>query len=248
MKRVLVVAGVAAMMTTMTSMVPGTAALAQTEKGKKPKLTVSTDIVASVGQTPITVKGSGYDPKKGIYVALCQDNGAGAKPGPCYGGRDNTSQAWLSGSALSQSMGASKLNAKGTFSVKLKVAAKGEGLDCTKVKCVLASRNDHFATDDRGQDVLIPVRVGKLSASKFGRLGAKKGRLNIVLTHTLDGKKATWKGQRVYFELKKKGKWVRVASSLTSADGTAKAKVNKKGTYRAVFTGTKKAVSKTTKY
>lgn len=245
MKRVLVVAGVAAMVTTMMS---GTAALAQTEKGKKPKLTVSTDIVASAGQTKVTVKGSGYDPKKGIYVALCQDNGAGEKPGPCYGGREGTSQAWLSGSALSQSMGASKLNAKGTFSVKLNLAAKAEGLDCTKVKCVLASRNDHFATDDRGQDVLIPVRVGRLGASKFGRLAAKKGKLNVVLTHTLNGKKATWGGQRVYFELKKKGKWVRVASSLTSGKGTAKAKVSKKGTYRAVFTGTKKAVSKTARY
>ncbi|GAA2737014.1 hypothetical protein [Actinocorallia aurantiaca] len=244
MKRVLVVAGVAAMMATM---MPGTA-LAQTEKGKKPKLTVSTDVVAPTGRTAVTVKGSGYDPKKGVYVALCQDNGAGQKPGPCYGGREGTSQAWVSGSALSQSMGASKLSAKGTFSVKLTVAAKGEGLDCTKVKCVLASRNDHFATEDRGQDVLIPARVGRLGASKFGRLGAKKGRLNVVLTHTLNGKKATWGGQRVYFELKKKGKWVRVASALTSANGTAKAKANKKGTYRAVFTGTKKAVSKTARY
>lgn len=244
MKRVLVVAGAAALTTVM---VPGTA-LAETEAGKKPKLTVSTDVVAPKGRTVVTVKGTGYDPKKGIYVALCQDNGAGKKPGPCYGGREGASQAWLSGSALSQSMGADKLGPKGAFQVKLTLEAKSENLDCTKVKCVIASRNDHFATDDRGQDVLIPARVGRLGASKFGRLSAKKGRLSVVLTHTLNGKKAAWRGQRVHFELKKKGKWVRVASALTSANGTAKAKVSKKGTYRAVFTGTKKAVSKTAKY
>ena len=244
MKRVLVVAGAAALL----SVTVQGAAQAETEAGKKPRLTVSTDVIAPQGRTAVTVKGSGYDAKKGVYVALCQDNGAGKKPGPCYGGREGTSQAWLSGSALSQSMGAAKLNAKGSFSVKLTLEARGEGLDCTKVKCVIASRNDHFATDDRGQDVLVPARVGRLGSSKFGRLGAKKGKLNVVLTHTLDGRKAAWRGQRVYFELKKKGKWVRVASALTSANGTAKAKVARKGAYRAVFTGTKRAVSKTARY
>ncbi|MFF6978154.1 immunoglobulin domain-containing protein [Streptomyces sp. NPDC008343] len=52
------------------------------------KLTVTpVDNLATENQT-LKVTGSGYDPGKGIYVALCVDNGDGEPPTPCIGGVD----------------------------------------------------------------------------------------------------------------------------------------------------------------
>ncbi|GAB3680199.1 hypothetical protein GCM10027589_50370 [Actinocorallia lasiicapitis] len=244
MKRVLVAVSVSVLAAAGVS----APAAAETEYGKKPKLTVSTDVIAPKGGTKVTVKGSGYAANKGVYVALCKDNGKGVKPGPCYGGdRGGAAQAWVSGLALAQGMGATKLGKGGTFTATLTLGAAAGDLDCTKVRCVIATRNDHFATADRSQDVLIPARVGKLTAAKLTVKRAKKT-LTATLALTLDGKKASWPGQKVYLERKAGKKWVRVGSALTSGKGVVKLKLAKKGTYRTVFTGGRKAVSASVKY
>lgn len=247
MKRVLAAAGVVA----VAVFGMGGSAQAETVAGKKPSLTVSTDVVAPTGTTKVTVKGSGFNPKKGVYVALCQDNGAGKKPGPCYGGnRGGAAQAWLSGSPVSQAMGAKKFGAKGTFKVTLTVGAVAEGLDCTKVKCVLASRADHFAPEDRSLDVLVPARIGKLTKTAISGTNAVKkgGKVTVTgrLFQTLDGTQTFWAGQKVYLEYRAKGKkWVKVGDALTKANGQVKIKATaKKGAYRLTFSGTKKAASK----
>ncbi|MGF0169156.1 immunoglobulin I-set domain protein [Streptomyces sp. Marseille-Q5077] len=126
------------------------------------KLTVTpVNNLATENQT-LKVTGSGYDPMKGIYVALCVDNGDGELPTPCIGGVDMTggshSSAWISsdlpdyGEDLAIPYGAG-----GTFEVELTVDAKDEYTDCFKATCVLATRNDHTLSGDRSQDVRVPV-------------------------------------------------------------------------------------------
>ncbi|MFE7648161.1 hypothetical protein [Streptomyces phaeoluteigriseus] len=54
------------------------------------KLTVTpVNDLATENQT-LKVTGSGYDERKGVYVALCVDNGPGELPTPCVGGVDMT--------------------------------------------------------------------------------------------------------------------------------------------------------------
>ncbi|MGI5379318.1 immunoglobulin I-set domain protein [Streptomyces sp. CA-251387] len=126
------------------------------------KLTVTpVNDLATEDQT-LKVTGSGYDVKKGIYVALCVDNGDGELPTPCIGGVDMTggshSSAWISsnppdyGEELATPYGEG-----GTFEVELTVDAKDEYTDCFTSTCVLATRNDHTLSGDRSQDVKVPV-------------------------------------------------------------------------------------------
>ncbi|MEU8748995.1 immunoglobulin domain-containing protein [Streptomyces chartreusis] len=126
------------------------------------KLTVTpVNDLATKNQT-LKVTGSGYDTRKGIYVALCVDNGDGELPTPCIGGVDMSggshSSAWISsdppdyGEELAVPYGAG-----GTFEVELTVDAKDEYTDCFKATCVLATRNDHTLSGDRSQDVKVPV-------------------------------------------------------------------------------------------
>lgn len=126
------------------------------------KLTVTpVNNLATEDQT-LKITGTGYDTKKGIYVALCVDNGDGELPTPCIGGVDMTggshSSAWISsnppdyGEELAIPYGSG-----GTFDVELTVDAKDAYTDCFKAKCVLATRNDHTLSGDRSQDVKVPV-------------------------------------------------------------------------------------------
>ncbi|GAV40132.1 immunoglobulin domain-containing protein [Streptomyces acidiscabies] len=126
------------------------------------KLTVTPVNDLAVEQQTVRVTGSGYDEAKGVYVALCVDNGAGQLPTPCIGGVDMTgashSSAWISsnppdyGEELATPYGDG-----GTFSVSLALDAKDAYTDCFKVTCVLATRADHTLSGDRSQDVKVPV-------------------------------------------------------------------------------------------
>lgn len=117
--------------------------------------------LATENQT-LKITGSGYDEEKGIYVALCVDNGEGELPTPCIGGVDMSgashSSAWIStnppdyGEELAIPYGEG-----GSFEVELSVDAKDEFTDCFKVTCVLATRADHTLSGDRSQDVKVPV-------------------------------------------------------------------------------------------
>ncbi|MCD7436886.1 immunoglobulin domain-containing protein [Streptomyces lincolnensis] len=126
------------------------------------KLTVTpVNHLATENQT-LKITGSGYDEDKGIYVALCVDNGEGELPTPCIGGVDMSgashSSAWISsnppdyGEELATPYGAG-----GSFEVELTVDAKDEFTDCFKATCVLATRADHTLSGDRSQDVKVPV-------------------------------------------------------------------------------------------
>ncbi|MFK0121501.1 YncE family protein [Streptomyces sp. NPDC090994] len=126
------------------------------------KLTVS----ASAGLDPagetVRVTGSGYDTTKGIYVALCKDNGDNRVPSPCLGGADVTgggsASRWIVpaddpyAGDLAQPWGAG-----GTFDVDLELTARDSGLDCLQVACSVVTRVDHRASGDRSQDVRVPV-------------------------------------------------------------------------------------------
>ncbi|MBD8062452.1 hypothetical protein H9624_08955 [Actinomycetaceae bacterium Sa1BUA1] len=118
----------------------------------------------------VTVSGSGFDTSKGVYVALCVDNGAGRQPGPCLGGVDmegaGGASAWISsnppayGEGLAQPF--TESGGRGSFSVTLGVSAADSFTDCLDPAvapngCVIGTRADHTRGGDRSADVRIPV-------------------------------------------------------------------------------------------
>lgn len=118
----------------------------------------------------VSVSGSGFDTSKGVYVALCVDNGAGRQPGPCLGGVDmegaGGASAWISsnppayGEGLAQPF--TESGGKGSFSVTLSVSAADAFTDCLDPAvapngCVIGTRADHTRGGDRSADVRIPV-------------------------------------------------------------------------------------------
>ncbi|MFE4692894.1 YncE family protein [Streptomyces sp. NPDC056749] len=126
------------------------------------KLTVTpVNHLATVGQK-LKVTGSGYDEEKGVYVALCVDNGEGELPSPCVGGvdmsGDSHTSAWISSNPPDYGKDlAIPYTAGGSFGVELTVDAKDEFTDCFVSTCVLVTRADHTLSGDRSQDVKVPV-------------------------------------------------------------------------------------------
>ncbi|MFF8483246.1 immunoglobulin I-set domain protein [Streptomyces antibioticus] len=127
------------------------------------KLTVSASANLDPAGETLRVTGEGYDVTKGVYVALCKDNGDNRIPTPCLGGADQTggsgASKWIvpEGSAEAPAGVAEVWGPGGTFDVELDVKAKDNGLDCTEVACSVVTRVDHNGTGDRSQDVRIPV-------------------------------------------------------------------------------------------
>lgn len=126
------------------------------------------------GET-VVVRGAGFDASIGIYVAFCQVQPVGTKPGPCLGGvpegategeieDDATlSSAWITNDWAWRSFATGSYldDAAGTFEVTLTVPdAVSEGLDCTEVECALTTRADHTAASDRVQDMRLRVSYG----------------------------------------------------------------------------------------
>ncbi|TQE33949.1 immunoglobulin I-set domain protein [Streptomyces ipomoeae] len=129
-------------------------------EGQKLTVTPVNDL-ATENQT-LKVTGSGYDETKGVYVALCVDNGDGELPTPCVGGVDMTGEshtsAWISSNPPDYGEElAIPYEDGGRFEVELTVDAKDEYTDCFEAKCVLATRADHTLSGDRSQDVKVPV-------------------------------------------------------------------------------------------
>jgi len=126
-------------------------------------LTVSQASGLSPGGQSIRVTGSGYDPAKGIYVALCVIPPPNVMPTPCGGGVDIEGQAgasqWISSAPPSYGVGLATPYGPGgsfdtTFSLQAVVAPS---VDCRSVRCAVLTRNDHTRSSDRSQDILIPV-------------------------------------------------------------------------------------------
>jgi hypothetical protein len=118
------------------------------------------------GQT-VTATGRGYDEAKGIYVAWCVVPPAGEKPGPCGGGADtegsSQNSVWISSNPPMYGLGlAEQYDEGGSFEVQLGVSRYIETddvvIDCFETPCAVVTRNDHERTDDRSQDVFVPIR------------------------------------------------------------------------------------------
>ena len=120
----------------------------------------------------IIVTGSGYDPSRGIYVAICKIPAEGEKPGPCLGGIpegdqqvaegsvDYTPSNWINDDWAWKLLGARSYDdlEKGSFTAYLEVGEQvGDALDCTVDTCGIFTRNDHTALSDRVQDLYLPV-------------------------------------------------------------------------------------------
>ncbi|TDV38672.1 neocarzinostatin family protein [Actinophytocola oryzae] len=132
-----------------------------------PGISVSKSTGLDPAGDTITVSGSGFDVTKGIYVAVCVDNGPGQVPTPCLGGADTSGGAggskWISSNPPSYGQGlATPYGPGGTFTVTLSVVAVDPvtGTDCTKVRCAAVTRADHTRTSDRSQDARVPLAFG----------------------------------------------------------------------------------------
>lgn len=128
-----------------------------------PQLSASpTDGLKPDANTSVTVTGSGYDTSKGIYVAYCVVPPRGAPPSPCGGGADTTgstgASTWYSddppryGEGLAQPYGPG-----GSFRTTVNVTPRIGDVDCTRTACAIVTRNDHTRSQDRSQDVFVPV-------------------------------------------------------------------------------------------
>lgn len=133
----------------------------------------------------VTVAGSGFDTSKGIYVALCVDNGPGSQPSPCIGGVDmegaGGSSAWISSNPPAYGEGVALpytgTGGSGSFSVTLTIAAKDGFTDCLDPAvapngCVLGTRADHTRAGDRSADVRIPVSFATAGSGSTDAAGS----------------------------------------------------------------------------
>lgn len=120
------------------------------------------------------VSGSGFDPDRGIYVAICAiPDDPTVKPGPCLGGvpsggeqdiEEGTIQFapsnWINDDWAWRLLGARSFDDReaGTFTAYIDVPeAADDHVDCRAVACAVYTRNDHTAAADRVQDLYIPV-------------------------------------------------------------------------------------------
>ena len=138
-----------------------------------PEAGASVDTSALAEGDRIVVSGTGYDPSRGIYVAVCRiPDAAGGKPGPCIGGVpeeegaggvgavDYAPSNWINDDWAWKLLGARSFDDReaGTFTAYIEVGPPvSEGLDCTVAECGVFTRNDHTALTDRAQDLYVPV-------------------------------------------------------------------------------------------
>ena len=127
----------------------------------RPKLSVSQVNNLNPNGTSVTVRGTGYDVNKGVYVIVCTQ----AAPGPqatCIGGGNidgsSASSVWVSSNPPNYAIGlTTPFSPDGSFTVDLVVIAKSGALDCTVLKCGVVTRSDHLRYADRSQDVFVPI-------------------------------------------------------------------------------------------
>jgi hypothetical protein len=142
--------------------------LSATPAAAAPGISVSKSAGLSVAGETITVSGSGFDVTKGIYVAVCVDNGPGQMPTPCLGGADTSGgsggSVWVSSNPPSYGAGlTTPYGPGGSFTVTLSVVARDPvtGTDCTQVACAVVTRADHTRTADRSQDTRVRLTFGE---------------------------------------------------------------------------------------
>ena len=127
----------------------------------RPKLSVSQTNNLNPNGTSVTVRGTGYDVNKGVYVIVCTQ----AAPGPqatCIGGVNidgsSSSSVWVSSNPPNYAVGlTTPFLPDGSFNIELVIVAKSGLLDCTVLKCGVVTRSDHLRYTDRTQDVFVPI-------------------------------------------------------------------------------------------
>ena len=147
--------------TTATSTTAGKAATTTSANLVRPKLSVSQTANLNPNGTSVTVRGTGYDISKGVYVIVCTQ----AAPGPqatCVGGVNidgsSSSSVWVSSNPPGYGVGlTTPFSPDGSFTVELVVVARSGALDCTVVKCGVVTRSDHLRYTDRSQDAFVPI-------------------------------------------------------------------------------------------
>ena len=127
----------------------------------RPKLSVSQTTNLNPSGTSVTVRGTGFDVSKGVYVIVCSQ----AAPGPqatCIGGVNidgsSSSSVWVSSNPPNYAVGlTTPFQPDGSFIVDLVIVAKSGALDCTVIRCGVVTRSDHLRYTDRTQDVFVPI-------------------------------------------------------------------------------------------
>jgi hypothetical protein len=110
----------------------------------------------------LTIKGKGFNPTVGIYVALCLTPAKDAKPSPCGGGidMDGSSQAsaWISSNPPPYARNlTTPYGKRGSFTTRIKVSPIIGDVDCRVASCSIVARADHLQGANRSYDVAIPV-------------------------------------------------------------------------------------------
>jgi hypothetical protein len=131
-------------------------------RGASPRLEVSQTTDLDPAGVRVTVRGSGYDPTKGVYVGVCTRAAPSATEATCIGGvdmgGDSPSLAWVSSNPPPYAVGLTQpYEAGGSFVVTLLVVARSGPIDCRAVRCGIITRNDHLRYSDRSQDVFVPI-------------------------------------------------------------------------------------------
>ena len=127
----------------------------------RPKLSVSQTTNLNPSGTSVTVRGTGFDVSKGVYVIVCSQ----AAPGPqatCIGGVNidgsSSSSVWVSSNPPNYAVGlTTPFQPDGSFTIELEIVAKSGALDCTIIRCGVVTRSDHLRYTDRTQDVFVPI-------------------------------------------------------------------------------------------
>jgi hypothetical protein len=130
----------------------------------QPRITVSQTSGLDPKGGLVTVRGSGFDVTKGIYIFVCNQATWNAAR-RCVGGinLDGSSplSQWISSNPPGYAIGLTvPFAADGTFVVPLFVRAIDEStnlIDCSKQQCGIVTFADHTRRDDRSQDVFVPI-------------------------------------------------------------------------------------------
>jgi hypothetical protein len=127
-------------------------------------LTVDKTAVRS-GST-VTVTGKGFDETVGIYLAFCVLPEKGKAPTPCGGGVNKAglgeASYWISSNPPPYAAGLTdEFLPGGRFKRTVKISRLIGKVDCRKVSCAIAIRADHLRSNDRSQDLFIPLTISK---------------------------------------------------------------------------------------
>ena len=124
----------------------------------------------------VLVRGEGFDPARGVYLALCRVPARGAAPGPCSSGSVERA-AWVVADPPDYAEDlAVALRDDGSFEAELVLDPElDRATDCTQVACAVTVRSDDTAPDDRSLDLAVPVAFARPGAAEADEEGPGSG-------------------------------------------------------------------------